>query len=173
MAQWGSIPHLLQSVKINPRRRKCLSRQRGTILILYRKDKKSIMVVLELIMVIFAILQIILFFKLWGMTNNVRNIREMLQCYIKDNALNKDGEVKKEDNIAPVRLPVDEYIGKWGKYVTEEEIEKVKEMLPKLPQSIFSIIKIESTGKIKVLSDLSNIEESYKVLYYTEYQRIK
>lgn len=136
-------------------------------------DKKSIMVVLELIMVIFAILQIILFFKLWGMTNNVRNIREMLQCYIKDNALNKDGEVKKEDNIAPVRLPVDEYIGKWGKYVTEEEIEKVKEMLPKLPQSIFSIIKIESTGKIKVLSDLSNIEESYKVLYYTEYQRIK
>lgn len=131
------------------------------------------MVVLELIMVIFAILQIILFFKLWGMTNNVRNIREMLQCYIKDNALNKDGEVKKEDNIAPVRLPVDEYIGKWGKYVTEEEIEKVKEMLPKLPQSIFSIIKIESTGEIKVLSDLSNIEESYKVLYYTEYQRIK
>ena len=128
------------------------------------------MVVLELIMVIFAILQIILFFKLWGMTNNVRNIREILQCYIKDNTLNKDGEVKKEDNIAPVRLPVDEYIGKWGKYVTEEEIEKV---LPKLPQSIFSIIKIESTGKIKVLSDLSNIEESYKVLYYTEYQRIK
>jgi hypothetical protein len=128
------------------------------------------MVVLELIMVIFAILQIILFFKLWGMTNNVRNIREILQCYIKDNTLNKDGEVKKEDNIAPVRLPVDEYIGKWGKYVTEEEIEK---MLPKLPQSIFSIIKIESTGKIKVLSDLSNIEESYKVLYYTEYQRIK
>lgn len=50
---------------------------------------------------------------------------------------------------------------------------KVKEMLPKLPQSIFSIIKIESTGKIKVLSDLSDIEESYKVLYYTEYQRIK
>lgn len=38
MAQWGSIPHLLQSVKINPRRRKWLSRQRGTILILYRKD---------------------------------------------------------------------------------------------------------------------------------------
>ena len=39
---------------------------------------KSIMVVLELIMVIFAILQIILFFKLWGMTNNIRNIREMI-----------------------------------------------------------------------------------------------
>ena len=57
--------------------------------------------------------------------------------------------------------------------LTEEEIETVKEMLPKLPQSIFSIIKIERTGKIKVLSDLSNIEESYKVLYYTEYQRIK
>ena len=84
---------------------------------------KSIMVVLELIMVIFAILQIILFFKLWGMTNNIRNIREMLQCYIKDNTLNKDGKVKKEDNIVPVRLHVDEYIGKWGKYVTEEEIE--------------------------------------------------
>lgn len=134
---------------------------------------KSIMVVLELIMVIFAILQIILFFKLWGMTNNIRNIREMFQCYIKDNTLNKDGKVKKEDNIVPVRLHVDEYIGKWGKYVTEEEIETVKEMLPKLPQSIFSIIKIERTGKIKVLSDLNNIEESYKVLYYTEYQRIK
>ena len=41
MAQWGSIPHLLQSVKINPRRRKWLSRQRGTILILYRKDMEN------------------------------------------------------------------------------------------------------------------------------------
>ena len=37
MAQWGSIPHLLQSVKINPRRRKWLSR----ILILYRKDMEN------------------------------------------------------------------------------------------------------------------------------------
>ena len=41
MAQWGSIPHLLQSVKINPQRRKWLSRQRGTILILYRKDMEN------------------------------------------------------------------------------------------------------------------------------------
>ena len=41
MAQWGSIPHLLQSVKINPRRRKWLNRQRGTILILYRKDMEN------------------------------------------------------------------------------------------------------------------------------------
>lgn len=35
---------------------------------------KSIMVVLELIMVIFAILQIILFFKLWRMADNVNEI---------------------------------------------------------------------------------------------------
>ena len=29
-----------------------------------------------LIMVVFGVLQIILFFKVWGMTNNIKNIKE-------------------------------------------------------------------------------------------------
>lgn len=33
---------------------------------------------LSVILIIFGILQIILFFKLWGMTNNIRDIREKI-----------------------------------------------------------------------------------------------
>lgn len=35
----------------------------------------------SIIVIVFAILQIILFFKLWGMTNNVKKITKKLGCY--------------------------------------------------------------------------------------------
>ena len=58
--------------------------------------------VLAIIMIVFAILQIILFFKVWGMTNNVKEITKKLECdlepvdYIRKALLKGDKE-KSED----------------------------------------------------------------------------
>lgn len=35
--------------------------------------------IIYIVMLVFGILQIILFFKLWGMTNDVRSMKEQLQ----------------------------------------------------------------------------------------------
>ena len=53
-------------------------------------------------MIVFAVLQIILFFKVWGMTNNVKEITKKLECdlepvdYIRKALLKGDKERAKE-----------------------------------------------------------------------------
>ena len=48
--------------------------------------------ILSIILLVFGVLQIILFFKLWGMTNDVRSIRAMMEkrlsAEVKDNGAN-------------------------------------------------------------------------------------
>lgn len=34
------------------------------------------------VILVFGVLQIVLFFKMWGMTNNVRSIKDMMEKYI-------------------------------------------------------------------------------------------
>lgn len=36
-----------------------------------------------IIIIVFGILQIILFFKVWGMTNNVNEMKNMMELFIK------------------------------------------------------------------------------------------
>lgn len=38
---------------------------------------------LELVIIVFALLQILLFFKIWGMTNDVREIKKQLEKKLK------------------------------------------------------------------------------------------
>lgn len=40
----------------------------------------GIFLLLSIIFIVFGILQIILFFKLWGMTNNIRAIKQKMGC---------------------------------------------------------------------------------------------
>lgn len=42
---------------------------------------EGIMGFVSIIIIIFGILQIILFFKLWGMTNNISEIKELIKNY--------------------------------------------------------------------------------------------
>ena len=50
--------------------------------------------------VVFGILQVILFFKIWGMTNNVCKIRELMENYSQNNTNNSSKDVVEEcDNI--------------------------------------------------------------------------
>lgn len=44
---------------------------------------EGIMFLVSIIIIVFGILQIILFFKIWGMTNDVREIKNMLELNIR------------------------------------------------------------------------------------------
>ena len=62
--------------------------------------------ILSIILLVFGVLQIILFFKLWGMTNDVRSIRAMMEkrlsAEVKDNGSTAPGIIQ-EGNLV-VRL---------------------------------------------------------------------
>lgn len=45
---------------------------------------------LAIIIIVFGVLQIILFFKIWGMTNNVSKMKCMMEMKIKQENLDKD-----------------------------------------------------------------------------------
>lgn len=54
--------------------------------------------ILSIILLVFGVLQIILFFKLWGMTNDVRSIRAMMEkrlsAEVKDNGAANLGTIQ-------------------------------------------------------------------------------
>ena len=72
--------------------------------------------VVSIIIIVFGILQIILFFKIWGMTNNVREIKNMMELKIKN-------EFQEKENIA--KSPIDDNIE-----YNKENIEYDKEDFP-------------------------------------------
>lgn len=41
--------------------------------------------IVSIIIIVFGILQIILFFKIWSMTDNVSSIKNMIELYLKEN----------------------------------------------------------------------------------------
>ena len=61
-------------------------------------------VLLSIVLLVFGILQVILFFKIWGMTNNVCKTKELMENYSQNNTSNSSKEVIEEiveecDNI--------------------------------------------------------------------------
>lgn len=44
--------------------------------------------IVSIIIIVFGILQIILFFKIWGMTNDISEIKVMVKDYIKNRIVN-------------------------------------------------------------------------------------
>ena len=44
-------------------------------------------VLLSIVLLVFGILQVILFFKIWGMTNDVCKIRELLENFSKSKSV--------------------------------------------------------------------------------------
>ncbi|MBR5493923.1 MAG: hypothetical protein IKV77_12475 [Alistipes sp.] len=53
-------------------------------------------VLLSIVLLVFGILQVILFFKIWGMTNDVCKIRELLENFSKSNTNNSSKEFVEE-----------------------------------------------------------------------------
>lgn len=76
----------------------------------------------------FLLLNVILFFKIWGMTNDVAAIRQLLQ---NNNLLPKETQVSAGSNANPQAQPVQ---------VSPEEIEKEQER--KLDNIIAAVVAI-------------------------------
>lgn len=53
--------------------------------------------VASLLFIVFGILQIILFFKIWGMTNNVNEIKEIMKLKLKKECRESSGDCSCDD----------------------------------------------------------------------------
>lgn len=113
---------------------------------------------LIIIIIIFSVLQIILFFKFWKMTNDISKMRSIIEHKIKQET---------ETNKIPLThkaKEIDTPKGKWGKDVTDEEKNIAKGLIPKLADNeIILMVK----GKLVVceVDELSEIDD-YKVIFY-------
>ena len=104
---------------------------------------------LSIVMLVFGILQIILFFKIWGMTNDISRIRSIIEKEIQQKTIAKHNKIPNENAINLLK-------GTWGKDVSEEEKNMAQSLVPKL-------IK----GKL-VVYDSNSLSElnDYKIIYY-------
>lgn len=112
---------------------------------------------LSIVMLIFGILQIILFFKIWGMTNDISRIRSIIEKEIQQKTRSKQEQIPNENAINLLK-------GTWGKDVSEEEKNMAQSLVPKLMDNeVILLIK----GKL-VVYDANSLSElsDYKVIYY-------
>lgn len=110
---------------------------------------------LSIVMLVFGILQIILFFKIWGMTNDISRIRSVIEKEIQQKTIAK--QVFNENAINLLK-------GTWGKDVSEDEKNMAQSLVPKLMDNeVILLIK----GKL-VVYDANSLSElnDYKVIYY-------
>lgn len=118
--------------------------------------------VLAIIMIVFAILQIILFFKVWGMTNNVKEITKKLECdlepvdYIRKALLKGDKE-KSEDLLTDALAQ--ELIAFAAGYTDKyRSIEDIKEKYIKL----FKHIGVYELP----IANVNNVDDIKKIMPY-------
>lgn len=62
---------------------------------------ENILMFVSIVVIVFGVLQIILFFKLWGMTNNISEMKNIMELFMKKDFQNSDNHNLKE-NISPV-----------------------------------------------------------------------
>ena len=78
---------------------------------------------LSIVMLVFGILQIILFFKIWGMTNDISRIRSIIEKEIQQKTIAKHNKIPNENAINLLK-------GTWGKDVSEEEKNMAQSLVP-------------------------------------------
>lgn len=118
---------------------------------------KSEFIIFIILCLIFGIFQIILFFKIWGMTNNVNKMRHILEKW-------EQQSNNKSSNSFAESIQIDIAKGSWGKDVTEKEKCMAQTIVPKLMDNeVILLIK----GKLIVYNanSLSKLSD-YKVIYY-------
>ena len=112
---------------------------------------------ISIVMLVFVILQIILFFKIWGMTNDNCRIRSIIEKEIQQKTIPKHNKIPNEYAINLLK-------GTWGKDVSEEEKNMAQSLVPKLMDNeVILLIK----GKL-VVYDSNSLSElnDYKIIYY-------
>ena len=112
-------------------------------------------VIITIILVTFGILQIILFFKLWGMTNNVADIKKLLSVRLKTSSSNVDTATTIEG-------------WGWDKNITDLEKNKAIDLIDKLKFGqvivyVYSKKKMEVWNSIFWENEKNNPD--YKLIY--------
>ena len=147
-------------------------------------------VLLYIIFFVFGILQIILFFKVWGMTNNIKKIKkhvignyeEILDSNFRRLAYMGETEELKEKMIntfihevqeAYLKLPKDESVvidGRYGRLGTDKSISPYKEILRKQLESIGE----QLPSMIEKTETFDDYIKSYRDIdFYKEYESIQ
>ncbi|WP_303013845.1 hypothetical protein [uncultured Bacteroides sp.] len=118
---------------------------------------EGIALFVSIVIIVFGILQIILFFKLWGMTNDIGKIRSIIEKKIQQEKVVKQDKVHNEKVANSLK-------GTWGKDVSEEEKNMAQSLLPKLMDNeVILLMK----GKLVVYDAYSLSElDDYKIIYY-------
>lgn len=111
---------------------------------------------LSIVLIIFGVLQIILFFKMWMMTNDVRKIKEKLKC-----GNDRQWEIRKailrgDDNLAK-ELLMDCLMSDIEKY---SEFSGIDEICKRYDAS-FKQLGMEIPERLKPLKSYSDIREIF------------
>lgn len=124
------------------------------------------MLFVAIIFIVFGILQIVLFFKVWGMTSDVKlmamdskEMKIMLKDYLK---------IKKESNGANISdedIFVSKRKGQWGKNVSISEKYEAVNLIQQLKENQL-VVKFEKNGKF-VIAERDKLEElsDYKIVF--------
>ena len=123
--------------------------------------------IVSIIIIVFGILQIILFFKIRSMTDNVSSIKNMIELYLKRESQQNDKHAPIPNKTSVVSNVVTNK-RRWSSDATEDDKEKAQSIIPHLNTGEI-IIKIIKNDKIIVynendLYELAN--EEYKIIYY-------
>lgn len=116
---------------------------------------EGITLIVAVIIIVFGILQIILFFKLWGMTNNIRKIADKLNSKISRND-QAQIELLKGDKDKAINLYKEAFFVEiWELYVNDIIFydKKYKDITSHYPQlkGVIDFEKYDSYDKIKEL----------------------
>lgn len=130
--------------------------------------------IVSIIIIVFGILQIILFFKLWGMTNDVKELKKLYSDKSKELILsiNKLSEVTK--SLIPKE---DKQDTKKSIIVEANIVEPIKDSYKEAPKKELPVIDENSNDfkqhlrKWKVLKDKGYVEQA--VREYMEYTQLE
>ena len=116
-------------------------------------------ILLSIILLVFGILQVILFFKIWGMTNDVEKIREIIQwSYNKAEHKEKTNNIQSlpitEQNKEQIKTDIELY--SWVKEIKSNQEFQVMEIVDK---NTFICFNASNSDGIKLQrSDIEIVE---------------
>lgn len=119
-----------------------------------------------ILLLIFGILQIILFFKIWNMCNNVKMITRKLNCKVEAKDLNNALLIGDKNNA--LKLLTDEAIDELLDVIDEADPYIQERMLGKMNEKyskIFSNLGVEMPDPLKRLTTVSEIRDWYQNRY--------
>lgn len=135
---------------------------------------EGILTFISIIFIVFGILQIILFFKMWGMTNDVKELKNLYADRSKELA----SSINRLSDIIKSSIPKEEKQSVKKNIIPEKKVsEPAQELYKKAPENELPAIDENSNDfkqhlrKWKILKDKGYIEQA--VREYMEYTQLE